>query len=107
MGRNSLRFGVKIIFMNMFQDTKELKEGEKKMKKSIEIPDNISDVLEQHKIDTGRPVSGMIQEAIWRWAIHEKLIKIRIVVIKREKTAKKINKMPEELKFCNGPKCND
>lgn len=93
------------------------------MKKLLTIPDEVHKLLEDYKELTGRSVTGIIQEAIYRWLIHEKiLIPKRVILyydekldkyfteeqmkeIKRGNKQKKINSIPEELKFCEGDKC--
>ena len=72
------------------------------MKKTIEIPDELYEVLEEHKKTTGRPITGMIQEGLYRWMVHERLVKPKT----REINMKRKEKLPEELKFCDGDKCN-
>ena len=71
--------------------------------KLIRIPDKINDVLEQHKIDTGRSITGMLQESLYRWLVNEKLIRIRTISISIQK--KKEEEMPNDIKFCTNDKC--
>lgn len=80
-----------------------------KIKKLVEFPKEIMEVLEKHKIDVGRSTSSMIQEAVWRWCVHEKLIKIKTKVIEIEKNSikKNINIVPKDIEFCDAEgKCD-
>jgi len=43
------------------------------MKKLLNIPDEVHEILLLHKELTGRAVSGMIMEALYKWLVHEKL----------------------------------
>jgi hypothetical protein len=79
------------------------------MKKLIDIPDDVFSAMEQHKIDSKRSIMGMVQEAIYRWAVHEKLVKVKTMIIYREKIILKQDKsdeLPEDITFCDGGKCN-
>ena len=80
------------------------------MKKLIEIPDDVFNVMEAYKVATGRSVMSMIQEGIFRWAVHKKLIKFKTITITREKLVEKsknVNKLPEANKFCSKDGCDE
>ncbi len=47
------------------------------MKKLIEIPDKIFTILKEHKQNTGRSMIGIIQEAITRYLVHERLLNFK------------------------------
>lgn len=51
------------------------------MKKKIEIPDNVFKILKDHKKLTGRSITSMIQESLYRWLIHERLMIIQTETI--------------------------
>jgi len=93
------------------------------MKKLLFIPDKVHDVLVEHKELTGRAISSMIQEALYKWLIHERLMIPKLVTLYYNKTTNKyfseeeynkmngngktkiINAPPEGIKFCDGDKC--
>jgi uncharacterized membrane protein YheB (UPF0754 family) len=92
------------------------------MKKLITIPNRIHDILEEHKKLTGRSITSLVQEAIYKWMIHEKLLtQRRVKLFFDEKTGiilteeqykdlengkdKKISEFPEAIKYCDGDKC--
>ena len=81
------------------------------MKKLIDIPEKIHNILLEHKERTGRNVTGMILEALYRWLIHENLmiVKRRVVYVDEEnKSNGKIiaaQEVPESIKFCDGDSC--
>ena len=98
------------------------------MKKLLFIPDKIHDILVCQKELTGRAISSMIQEALCRWLVHEKLMIPRIVTlyydkendkyfteeeynlikdnkIEGNKVKVKVVTPPDGVMFCDSDKC--
>ena len=79
------------------------------IKKLIDIPDNIHEILAYYKEVTGCSVSEQIKHAILRFLVHEKLltIKRRTVYIDEEKKVvkKKVITPSVGVKFCDGDSC--
>jgi len=94
------------------------------MKKLLNIPDRVHDILIEHKKLTGRSVSGMITEALFKWLVHEKLfipIRVRLYYdekldeyfteedyerIKNNCGVKKIEIPPQAVVYCDSDKCS-
>lgn len=88
------------------------------MKKLIQLPDKIHDVLKNYKEKTGMSISAYIYRAIYKAMVHDKLINIKRVNIyvdkntgkviekPKKKEEDKINAPPESIKYCDGDKCS-
>ena len=93
------------------------------MKKLLNIPDKVHDILQEHKKLTGRSISGMITEALFKWLVHEKLfvpLRVRLYydekldkyfteeqykLIKGNGKVKKNNAPPQAVMYCDSDKC--
>lgn len=88
------------------------------MKKLITLPDKIDEILKNHKEKTGVSVTAYIQRAVYLQMINDRLMNIKPVTVyfnkntgeilekvTIEKSDKKINKVPESIKYCDGDKC--
>lgn len=75
--------------------------------KLLNIPDKIFEILEEHKKITGRSMSSMIMEALYKWMIHERLmmIRTRIVYIDKEVERTKKQTIPNAIMYCDSDKC--
>lgn len=60
------------------------------MKKLIEIPEKIDNILKKYKKKTGVPISAYIQHAIFKQMIHDGLIMIKRVTINVNKDNNKV-----------------
>lgn len=72
------------------------------MKKLIEIPDKVHHILEDFKNLTGRAISSMIQEAIYKWMVHERLMIPKIVQLYYDEKSDKLFTEEEYKKIENG-----
>jgi len=93
------------------------------MKKLIIIPDKIHDILEEQKSLTGRAISSMIQEALYKWMVHERLMIPKLVKLYYDEKSNKFfteeeydlikgngkevkgATPPEGVMFCDSDKC--
>ena len=67
----------------------------------------IKDRLEQIKKDTGQSINAIVINALYRQLIIDKVIKYWELdnIVKPDPHYENINKLPEDLKFCDGDKC--
>lgn len=76
----------------------------------IGIPKKIHEILKYHKERTGQTISGIIKEALYRYLIKKKIIKIKTVTVyvnTKNKRGKQIMEtMSEENKYCNSDSCS-
>lgn len=77
--------------------------------KLISFPEEILDKLEEYRQKTGIPATDYIRDCVCRKMIIDGLIfiKTRYIFIEKEENGKKLlpNTPPEEIKFCDGDKC--
>lgn len=74
--------------------------------KLIRYPIKIHEILEEVKEKSGISINAYIQEAIIKKLVHDKYLVIKSTTILCDKdTGKIVESIPEELKYCDGDKC--
>lgn len=61
------------------------------MKKLIDYPEEIDNILKEYKKKTGMSVAAYIQRAIYKAMVHDKLINIRRLTINLDKEGNVVN----------------